>query len=116
LTLYNWDKVPEHFKWVARNYDGRIYAFKERPDLYTNTKQWLVSGNGCELMGSVAFVLNDVVLCDWTTSLEERPKPKPRYIHWKNDSPLDRIILFDTQDRENITIKDILDHYNREHQ
>jgi hypothetical protein len=65
-------------------------------------------------MGSVPKVLNADILDDWTESLEERPKPQPRYqmLHGRGEETA----LFDDREGRYLTMGEILDLLNEREQ
>jgi len=75
VTRYNWNAIPDMYKWVAVDSHGVIRAFRERPramdgfwaDCNEEFTQWV---------GELPTVL---LWEDWKDSIEERPKPATRY-------------------------------------
>jgi hypothetical protein len=92
MTKYNWDKIDQRWHWVARQKDGGIVGYESIPSLLTNNGTWDYSGEAGRL-ATVPACLNADILDDWAESLEERPKPEPRYEmahdRWESTNVLD---------------------------
>jgi len=74
MTRYKWNAIPDMYKWVAKDNDGRVKAYSERPTL--GDRCWYSSFGGTEQLGYSPPWESDN---DWKESLEERPKPAKRY-------------------------------------
>jgi len=74
MTRYKWDVIPDVYQWVAKDANGLVKAYSERPVL--KGRYWESSFGGTEQLGcSPPWESDD----DWQESLEERPKPAKRY-------------------------------------
>jgi hypothetical protein len=74
MTRYDWRRIPKEYKWVAKDSNGTVKAYSERPGLRKG--YWASSFGGTEQLGCSPRWESD---SDWEDSLEERPKPAKRY-------------------------------------
>jgi len=106
MTRYNWDAIPNEYKWVAMDAYGYVLAFKNEPELHCwgwgkdNEPRLLCAGGDYILLG------------DWRDSLEERPKPAERYRldpnRWVDSG------IKDTTTNRYLTLGEVLDRLNGE--
>jgi len=75
MSRYKWDHIDERYNWVAKDSNGRVDAYTERP--FHNERLWYPTfGSQHKQLGySPPWESDD----DWKESLEERPKPAKRY-------------------------------------
>ena len=74
MTKYNWDKIDKEWNWVAMDASGMIYGYTHKPT--SSSGEWTLSDGEYYLLASTPVILNND---GWKDSLEERPKPTPRY-------------------------------------
>jgi hypothetical protein len=79
VSKYNWDEIPEEFRWVARDKYGAYWAYPIKPSLADGVGAWVWSGATPVEVGQLPDCLSAEALPPWQDSLEERPKPPPRY-------------------------------------
>jgi len=73
MTRYDWSAIDKKYKWVAKDSNGLVEAYREHPILGESC--WY-SSNGSQQLGYSPPWESD---SDWEDSLEERPKPASRY-------------------------------------
>jgi len=104
MTRYKWDAIDERFSWVAKDANGMVEAYRERPIL---KEFWWYSGSATEILGYAAPWEDH---SDWRESLEERPKPPTRYHLDHNRCAASGII--DTTTDNVMTFGEVLDLLN----
>ena len=67
----DWSHVHPDYKYLARDEDGLVYIYKDKPHICEYGDAWLGSGG---FSGASAFLTLKPGNCDWTESLVERPK------------------------------------------
>jgi hypothetical protein len=112
MTKYNWKEVPEYINWIARDKNGNVWGYQTEPRIVPDVAVWSVRGDAeCDILGCFT---SRGILDDWTESLEERPKPEPRYkmgyARW------DATTLRDDIDGRYLTMGEILDLLNEREQ
>jgi len=66
-----WDRLPAWAKWVARDSDGRVFAYNRVPGLGSSI--WKLGDGECRRIDDFpGFVQIGTV--DWTDSLQQRPE------------------------------------------
>jgi len=106
MTRYKWDVIDERFNWVAKDSDGMIEAYSERPIL--REYDWHTSGLGSHaVLGYSRLWESDD---DWKESLEERPDLPNRYrlntLRWTVSG------IVDTLTNHDLTLGEVLDLLN----
>lgn len=76
LFRIDWDKVPEEYNYVAADADGRIFAYKYKPELPSVLASWYIcQGNDYQInyyqIGFSKSVAKGNI--DWRTTLTKRP-------------------------------------------
>jgi hypothetical protein len=110
MTRYNWNAIPKKYNWVGVDSHGIIRSFVKRP---VAAAGYWVDGNGDipDRLGELPYLIS---VKDWEESLEERPKPEPRYKmgydRW------DSTTLRDDIDGRYLTMGEILDMLNEREQ
>jgi len=84
MSRYDWSAIDNKYKWVAKDSNGRVEAYRERPILGESC--WY-SNVGSQQLGYSPPWESD---SDWQESLEERPKPAKRYELIESGLILDR--------------------------
>jgi hypothetical protein len=105
MAKYKWDAIPTEYNWVAKDSDGTIEAYSERPIL--REYDWHSSGLGSTaVLGySRSWESDD----DWEDSLEERPKvSRYRLYH----TPWVHSGITDTITNHYLTLGEVLDLLN----
>jgi len=103
MTRYKWDVIDERFSWVAKDANGMVEAYRERPIL---KEFWWYSGSATEILGYAAPWEDH---SDWRESLEERPKPAQRY---QLDTGVGLLRIIDTQTDQALSGNQIVDLLN----
>jgi len=73
ITRYDWSHINSKYDWVAKDSDGRVEAYRERPTLGERWWYSSVVGSSSQHLGYSPPWESD---SDWQESLEERPKPR----------------------------------------
>jgi len=104
MTKYNWDNVPEGFKWVARNRDEVLWAFAHRPEIDRARGEW-IDGMPAVRLGVANYCL---IHDNWTDSLEERPKGS----RYQIDTGIGLLRIIDTRTDQPLSGNQIVDLLN----
>lgn len=65
----NWSAMPAWAEWVAMDFDGQWFWFKEQPD--QGSKRWICDGP----FGPIPSSYTPTFSGDWKDSLVQRPQP-----------------------------------------
>lgn len=71
MSKYDWSRVPEHIKWIARDKSNKIYGYDKEPSRCFTMSIW--KGDNLSDYYHIrtrAFSHQG----DWQDSLEERPE------------------------------------------
>jgi hypothetical protein len=79
VSKYEWYEIPREFNWVARDKYGACWAFVSEPSLVGEAGTWVWTGAAPVEVGQIPDCISAETLPPWQESLEERPKPPPRY-------------------------------------
>ena len=104
MTIYNWDRVPPEYNWVATDKSGEIKAYSEKPR--RGISRWEVVGGFYQGLGSIPSCLAEGDSTFWEISLEERPKPKPRYRATRSEYP-EPTVMYDRLTKKYLTIYEV---------
>jgi len=104
MTRYKWDAIDERFSWVAKDANGMVEAYRERPIL---KEFWWYSGSATEILGYAPPWESH---SDWKESLEERPQPADRYRLDRERWPYSAIT--DTTTNHELTLGEVVDLLN----
>ncbi|MHB1701336.1 MAG: hypothetical protein ACYCSN_14590 [Acidobacteriaceae bacterium] len=105
MSRYNWDKIDKSYNWIAKDSNGMVEAYRERPTL--RERCW-DSGGGSEQLGYSQPWESDN---DWKDSLEERPKAPKRYEIELGRRWMDAYIM-DTAACHGLTMGEVVDRLN----
>jgi len=86
MSRYDWSHINSRYDWVAKDSNGRVDAYTERPTLGEFWWHASVGSHYQHLGYSPPWESDD----DWKESLEERPKPAKRYELMDSGVILDR--------------------------
>ena len=114
MTIYNWDRVPPEYNWVATDKSGNIYAFTNKPR--RDISSWHVVDGYYRCLGSIHSCLAEGDSTFWEISREERPKPKLRYGVTRSEYP-EPTVMYDRLTGKHLTIHEverILNQYDKE--
>ena len=114
MTIYNWDRVPPEYNWVAIDKSGKIYAFTKKPR--RDISSWHVVDGYYQCLGSIPSCLAEGESTFWYLSLEQRPKPEPRYLITRSQRP-EPTVVYDRLTEKHLTIHEverILNQYDKE--
>ena len=111
MTTYNWDRVPPEYNWVATDKSGEIKAYSEKPR--RGISRWEIVGGFYQGLGSIPSCLAEGDSTFWEISLEERPKPKPRY-RAMSPGHHPTHVMYDSKTGYSMTLQQIVDYFNRE--
>jgi len=102
MTRYKWNVIPDVYQWVAKDANGLVKAYSERPVL--KGRYWESSFGGTEQLGCSPPWESDE---DWRGSLEERPDLPNRYrlhhLRWKASG------IIDNTTNHDLTFGEVLD-------
>jgi len=105
MTRYDWNAIPDMYTWVAKDSDGRVKAYSERPTL--GDRCWYSSFGGTEQLGYSPPWESD---SDWKESLEHRPNLTNRYrldpTRWDDSG------IIDTTTNHDLTFGEVLNLLN----
>lgn len=69
----NWGEVSEEYKWLAVDFDGRAYLYKDKPSHAFRSDYWVSNGTGhCGLANVFTSYKRGNV--PWDQSLVQRPE------------------------------------------
>ena len=68
-----WEFIKEEYKWAARSAEGLVFAYTQKPDMYSHCCWTSVGISDCRLIDTELWDF-DPGTCDWKDSLVERPK------------------------------------------
>ena len=68
-----WDVIKDEYKWAARSAGGLVFAYTQKPDMYSHCCWTSVGISDCRLIDNELLEF-DPGTCDWKDSLVERPK------------------------------------------
>ena len=114
MTIYNWDRVPPEYNWVATDKSGEIKAYSEKPR--RGISRWEIVGGFYQGLGSIPSCLAEGDSTFWEISLEQRPKPDPRYLITWSQMP-EPSVVYDRLTEKHLTIHEverILNQYDKE--
>jgi hypothetical protein len=92
MTKYNWSIVDPYWRFIARDQDGQLIAYRVSPTLDQGVwvpqtlKDDLRGISDFKVLGQLPEELDTDTLGDWQNSLEMRPKPEPRYTFGLDES------------------------------
>jgi hypothetical protein len=101
MTRYDWDNIDKRYNWVAKDSNGTVEAYRERPIL-TKRCWGSTTGDNIFLGYSPSWESDD----DWKESLEERPKPAKRY------ELMDSGVIFDREADNWLALVEVMDRLN----
>jgi len=101
MTRYKWDAIDDRFNWVAKDSDGRVYAYNRRPAM--GEIWWYPIDGISQQLGYARPWENH---SDWRESLEERPKPSKRYELSSSE------VILDTAERKWLDLLEVVDRLN----
>ena len=104
MTIYNWDRVPPEYNWVATDKSGEIKAYSEKPR--RGISRWEIVGGFYQCLGSIPSCLAEGDSTFWEISLEQRPKPELRYrITWSQRP--EPTVMYDRLTKKYLTIYEV---------
>ena len=104
MSKYNWDKIDKNYNWIAKDSDGMIVAYGQRPILREHSWNSSSVGDPTDLLGYSHWWESD---SDWKESIEERPKYSKRY-----ELSYSQVIL-DTAQRKWLDLTEVVDRLNK---
>ena len=69
LVVHDWDALTDDIVAVARDEDGRVWAYKSRPERHCQS--WI--GSAPEVTSSFSTKIIDPGTCDWREAIAIRP-------------------------------------------
>jgi len=107
VSKYDWSHINSKYNWVAKDSDGRVEAYRERPTLGERWWYSSVVGSSSQHLGYSPPWESD---SDWKESLEERPDLPKRYrlhhLRWTASG------IIDTTTNHDLTLGEALDLLN----
>lgn len=68
-TKYDWSNVPKEVKWIAKDKDGEVWGYVEKP-IIGEKGIWHVKNK----YHGYFFIFDSFIVESWQDSLEERPQ------------------------------------------